>query len=96
MTHITIDVSDYTFIQQELDFQPTAENQPIPLEVFFCIISDDDKEIDETFNLTIEVSDTARETNITEGQISVAMVLIEDDDGKRKAVCLYRRIIHEV
>ena len=43
-------------------------------------------EFNETFKLTIEVSVVDRAANVTEGEISMTVVLIKDDDGKTKAI----------
>ena len=45
-------------------------------------------EFNETFKLTIEVSDEGRAANVTEGEISMTVVLIKDDDGKNNLIQL--------
>ena len=70
-----------------LEFQPAGDNQLISSTVISIpITSDDDNEFDETFRLIIEVSNVARASNITEGEISTTVVLIKDDDGKTRAM----------
>ena len=81
--------SDYTFFPSKYAFDPVSDNEPIPSTVIALPIeTDDDNELDESFKLTIEVSDEARAANVTEGVISMTVVLIKDDDGKAKAILL--------
>ena len=69
---------------------PTDENEPIPSLVISIPISNDgDNEFDENFKLTLEVSADGEAANVTEGPISMTVVLIKDDDGKCKAVQYY-------
>ena len=78
-----IDFIDYNLTSTHFNFKPTDDNQTISSTVVSIpIISDDNNECEEAFNLTIEVSDEARAANITEGTISTTMVIIKDDDGK--------------
>ena len=85
---------DYTYSTATYSFGPTDDNEPIPSVAFAIpIIADDDKEFDKNFKLTIEVSDEARASNVTEGVISMTVVLIKDDDGKAKATTYYRILI---
>ena len=68
-------------------FGPTNDNEPIPSVVITIpIVTDEDNEVDENFKLTIEVSDEARAANVTEGVISMTVVLIKDDVSKAKAI----------
>ena len=83
------DKFDYNYSTTTYSFGPTNDNEPIPsLVITIPIITDDDNELDENFKLTIEVSDEARAANVTEGVISMTVVLIKDDDGKAKATLL--------
>ena len=80
---------DYIFSPNEYAFDPVSDNEPIPsLVITIPIETDDDNELDEDFKLTIEVSDEARAANVTEGEISMTVVLIKDDDSKAKAILL--------
>ena len=83
------DAVDYNFSSTVYEFLPADANEPIPSTVISIpIIPDDIKEFDETFKLTIVVSDEARASNITEGEINMTVVLIKDDDSKTKAAQL--------
>ena len=80
---------DYNFSSTIFEFLPADENDPIPsMVISIPIISDDINEFDETFKLTIVVSDEARASNITEGAINMTVVLIKEDDSKIIAVWL--------
>ena len=80
---------DYIYSTTTYSFGPTDDNEPIPSVAFTIpIITDDDNEVDENFKLTIEVSAEARAANVTEGVISMTVVLIKDDDSKAKAILL--------
>ena len=80
---------DYNFSSTIFEFLPADENDPIPsMVISIPIISDDINEFDETFKLTIVVSDEARASNITEGAINMIVVLIKEDDSKIIAVWL--------
>jgi len=64
-------------------FGPTDANEPIPSLVLPIPINDDNNnELNESFKLTLEVSADGRAANVTEGSISMTVVLIKDDDGK--------------
>ena len=77
------DTLDYIFSPTTFQLQPAADNEPIPSTVLsISIIRDPDNEFNETFQLTIEVSDEAGASKVTEGVISMTVVLIKDDDGK--------------
>ena len=81
------DTLDYIFSPTTFQFQPAAHNEPIPSTVLsISIIRDPDNELNETFQLTIGVYDEARASNIFEGEISMTVVLIKDDDSKTKAI----------
>lgn len=81
------DTLDYIFSPTTFQLQPAADNEPIPSTVLsISIIRDPDNEFNETFQLTIEVSDAARASNIFEGETSTTVVLIKDDDSKTKAI----------
>ena len=83
------DAVDYVFSSTIYEFLSADANDPIPLTVISIpIIPDDINEFDETFKLTIVVSDEARASNVTEGEISMTVVLIKDDDSKIIAVQL--------
>ena len=87
---------DYVYSATTYSFGPTDDNEPIPSVAFTIpIITDDDNEFDENFKLTIEVSDEARAANVTEGVISMTVVLIKDDDGKAKAILLATEYWHQ-
>ena len=78
---------DYNFSSTIFEFLPADENDPTPsMVISIPIISDDINEFDETFKLTIVVSDEARASNITEGETHMTVVLIKNDDSKTKTV----------
>ena len=78
---------DYNFSSTVYEFQSAAANEPIPsTAISIPIIPDDINEFDETFKLTIVVSDEARASNITEGETNMTVVLIKNDDSKTKTV----------
>ena len=80
---------DYVFTSTIYEFLSADDNDPTPSTVISIpIIPDDINEFDETFKLTIVVSDEARASNVTEGEISMTVVLIKDDDSKTKAAQL--------
>ena len=79
---------DYTYSATTYVFGPTDDNEPIPSLVISISINDDNNtELNENFTLTLEVSAEDREANVTEGSISMTVVLIKDDDGKLKQHC---------
>ena len=64
-------------------FGPTDDNEPIPsLLIQIPINNDNNDESNENFKLTLEVSTEDRAANVTEGPISMTVVLIKDDDCK--------------
>ena len=64
-------------------FGPTDDNEPIPSLVISIPINDDNNnEMNENFKLTLEVSAEDEAANVTEGPISMTVVLIKDDDCK--------------
>ena len=64
-------------------FGPTDDNEPIPsLLIQIPINNDNNDESNENFKLTFEVSTEDRAANVTEGPISMTVVLIKDDDCK--------------
>ena len=74
---------DYTYSPTPYVFGPTDANEPIPSLVLPIPINDDNNnELNESFKLTLEVSADGRAANVTEGSISMTVVLIKDDDGK--------------
>ena len=78
---------DYLYPTTQYSFGPTDESDPIPsLVISIPIIDDDDNEFDEDFKLTLEVSADGEAANVTEGPISMTVVLIKDDDSKTMAV----------
>ena len=82
--------SDYTYPTTTYSFGPTDENEPIPsLVISIPIINDGDNEFDEDFKLTLEVSADGEAANVTEGPISMTVVLIKDDDGMTKQIKHY-------
>ena len=84
---ICADNFDYTYPTTQYTFGPTDENEPIPsLVISIPISNDDDNELDENFKLTLEVSADGEAANVTEGRISMIVVLIKDDDSKTKAI----------
>ena len=86
-TQFLSDNIDYVFSSTPYSFGPTDDNEPIPsLVISIPIMVDMVNEFNETFKLTIEVSDEDRAANVTEGAISMTVVLIKDDDGKPKAM----------
>ena len=92
---LTVEPSDYNLSLIFLEFQPAGDNQLISSTVISIpITSNDDNEFDETFKLIIEVSDEARASNITEGEISTTVVLIKDDDGKTRAMLVLGKPIY--
>ena len=89
-TLVCADSFDYTYPTTTYTFGPTDENEAIPsLVISIPIINDDDNERDEDFKLTLEVSADGEVANVTEGPISMTVVLIKDDDGKTKAIQYY-------
>ena len=87
---VCADNFDYTYPTITYSFGPIDDNEPIPSFVISIpIINDDDNEFDEDFKLTLEVSAEDRAANVTEGPISMTVVLIKDDDGKTKAIRYY-------
>ena len=81
---------DYTYPTTTYSFGPTDDNDPIPSSVIsVLIINDGDNEFDEGFKLTLEMSAEGEAANVTEGPISMTVVLIKDDDGKCKVVQYY-------
>ena len=84
---VCADNFDYLYPNTTYSFGPTDENVPIPsLIISIPIINDGDNEFDEDFKLTLEVSAAGEVANVTEGPISMTVVLIKDDDGKTKAI----------
>ena len=82
---VCADNFDYTYPTTTYSFGPTDENDPIPsLVISIPIVNDDDNEFDENFKLTLEVSADSEAANVTEGPISMTVVLIKDDDGMIK------------
>ena len=74
---------DYTYSPTPYVFGPTDANEPIPSLVLPIPINDDNNnELNESFKLTLEVSAEGRAANVSEGSISMTVVLIKDDDGK--------------
>ena len=87
---VCADNNDYLYPTTTYSFGPTDENEPIPsLVISIPIIDDDDNEFDEDFKLTLKVSVDGEAANVTEGPISMTVVLIKDDDGKTKAIQYY-------
>ena len=90
MPLVCADNFDYTYSTDTYPFGPTDENEPIPsLVISIPIINDGDNEFDEDFKLILEVSADGEAANVTEGPISMTVVLIKDDDGKTKAIQYY-------
>ena len=88
-TQFLSDNFDYTFSSTPYSFGPTDDNEPIPsLVISIPIVDDMVNEFNETFKLTIEVSVEDRAANVTEGEISMTVVLIKDDDGKTNLIQL--------
>ena len=86
-TQFLSDNFDYIFSPTPYTSGPTDDNEPIPsIVISIPIVDDMVNEFNETFKLTIEVSDEGRAANVTEGEISMTVVLIKDDDGKTKAI----------
>jgi len=84
---VCADNIDYTYSPTTYVFGPTDDNEPIPsLVISIPIINDTHNELNETFKLTLEVSAVDRAANVTEGPISMTVVLIKDDDSKTKAI----------
>ena len=84
---VCADNFDYLYPTTTYSFGPTDDNEPIPSRVISIpIIDDDDNEFDEDFKLTLEVSADGEAANVTEGAISMTVVLIKDDDSKTKAI----------
>ena len=84
---VCADNNDYTYPTTTYSFGPTDDNEPIPsLVISIPIINDGDNEIDEDFKLTLKVPAEGEAANVTEGPISMTVVLIKDDDGKTKAI----------
>ncbi len=84
---VCADNFDYLYSTTTYSFGPTDDNEPIPsLVISIPIINDGDKEFDENFKLTLEVSADGEAANVTEGPISMTVVLIKDDDSKTKAI----------
>ena len=74
---------DYTFPPTPYTFGPTDDNEPIPSLVIPIPINDDNNsELNENFKLILEVSAEDRAANVTEGPISMSVVLIKDDGSK--------------
>ena len=87
------DYIDYAFATPlNYSFGPTNENEPIPSILISIPIIDDKDELNETFKLTLEVSAEDRAANVTEGPISMTVVLIKDDDGKIKQHCVQHHL----
>ena len=85
---VCADNFDYLYPTTTYSFGPTDENEPIPsLVISIPIINDGDNEFDEDFKLTLEVSADGEDANVTEGQISMTVVLIMD--GKTKPIQYY-------
>ena len=81
---------DYTYPTTTYSFGPTDESDPIPsIVISIPIVNDGDNEFDEDFKLTLEVSAEGEAANVTEGPISMTVVLIKDDDGKTKQIKHY-------
>ena len=79
---------DYTYSPTTYMFGPTDDNEPGPSLVIPISINDDNNtELNENFTLTLEVSADVRAANVTEGPISMTVVLIKDDDCKITAEC---------
>ena len=69
-------------------FGPTDDNEPVPSLVIPIPINDDNNnELNEKFELILEVSAEGRAANVTEGPISTTVVRIKDDDCKLKQHC---------
>ena len=78
---------DYTFPPTLYTFGHTDDNEPIPSLVISIPINDDNNnEMNEHFKLTLKVSAEDEAANVTEGPISMTVVLIKDDDGKTKGI----------
>jgi len=87
---VCADNFDYLYPTTTYSFGPTDDNEPIPsLVISIPIINDGDNEFDEDFKLTLEVSVDGEAANVTEGPISMTVVLIKDGDGKTKAIQYY-------
>ena len=87
---VCADNFDYTYPTTTYSFGPTDDNEPIPsLVISIPIINDGDNEFDEDFKLTLEVSADGEAANVTEGPISMTVVLIKDEDSKTKAIQYY-------
>ena len=88
------DNNDYVYAQTPVKslFGPADEKETIILILKSIPIIDDKDELNETFKLTLEVSAEGREANVTEGSISMTVVLIKDDDGKLKQHCLQQNV----
>ncbi len=85
---VCADNIDYTYSPTTYVFGPTDDNEPIPSLVISIPINDDTiDESNENFKLTLEMSADGRAANVTEGPISMTVVLIKDDDGKITAEC---------
>ena len=79
---------DYTYSPTTYVFGPTDDNEPVPSLVIPIPINDDhNDESNESFKLTITVSAEGKAANVTEGPISMTVVLIKDDNGKLKRYC---------
>ena len=78
-----VDSIDYIYSSTTYEFFAATDTEQVPSTVISIpIIPDDNIEFDETFKLTIVVTDDARASNITEGEISMTDMLIEDDDSE--------------
>ena len=79
---------DYTYSPTTYVFGPIDDNEPVPSLVIPIPINDDNiDESNESFKLTITVSAEGEAANVTEGPISMTVVLIKDDDSKLKRYC---------
>ena len=79
---------DFTYSPTAYVFGSTDDNEPVPSIVIPIPINDDNNdESNESFKLTITVSAEGEAANVTEGPISMTVVLIKDDNGKLKRYC---------
>ena len=82
------DNTDFTYSPTTYVFGPTDDNEPVPSLVISIPINNDNiDESNESFKLTITVSAEGEAANVTEGPISMTVVLIMDDDCKLKQYC---------
>ena len=80
---------DFIYSPTTYVFGPTDDNEPVPSLVIRIPIKDDNiDESNENFKLTITVSAEGEAANVTEGPISMTVVLIKDDDGTLKRYCV--------